>query len=200
MTTSTDDLPAAAEHCPLLGVPVMVALRRRLSRRDRYVPFNARIVLLFLIGACFTQFPGAAFAHEYQPPPAEFSTVACYGLVEAAGRSIAWARWEKHLSVEKTRSAPFRAHTPTWVIDLVQGWIDDAYQWRATEEQIRQWADELGSVEDLPNADALTVHETIAIWMRRIGRQCNELDADARGHVQIGASATLMSGDASLEK
>jgi len=177
-----------------------VAMRHRLSEGARHLTCNAGITLVFLLGASFTQFPRAAFAHEYQPPPAEFSTVACYGLVEAAGRSIAWARWEKHLSLEKTRSAPFRAHTPAWVIDLVQGWIDDAYQWRATEEQIRQWADELGSVEDLPNAEALNVHETIAIWMRRIGRQCNEVDAHAGGHTQEGASAKLMNGDVTLEQ
>jgi len=125
----------------------------------------------------------AAFAHGYESPVTEFSVAACYGLVQAAGRPIAWARWEKHLSLDKTRSAPFRANTPDWVIDLVKGWIDDAYQWRVTDAQIRQWAAELGSEEDLPSADALSVHQTIAIWMRRLGRQCEERDA------QVGPTA-----------
>jgi hypothetical protein len=58
------------------------------------------------------------------------------------------------------------------MIDLVQGWIADAYEWRATDEQVLQWARELGNAEDLPHADRLTVSETIAIWMRRIARQC----------------------------
>jgi hypothetical protein len=66
----------------------------------------------------------------------------------------------------------------------VQEWIADAYQWRANEEQIRQWAAELGSVDDLPSAERLSVHETIAIWMRRIARQCGEPDK----HAKIGAN------------
>lgn len=155
------------------------AERRRLSRRALHMAAHAGIALVLLLGAAFTDFPRAAFAHGYEAPPAEFSAAACYGLVDAAGRSIAWARWEKHLSLDKTRSAPFRANTPVWVIELVKGWIEDAYQWRATDTQIRQWASELGSVDDLPSADALSVHETIAIWMRRIARQCNEQDIRA---------------------
>jgi hypothetical protein len=155
------------------------AERGRLLQRARHMAGHAGIALVLLLGATFTEFPRAAFAHGYEPPPAEFSAVACYGLVDAAGRSIAWARWEKHLSLEKTRSAPFRANTPLWAIELVNGWIEDAYQWRATDTQIRQWASELGSVDDLPSADALSVHETIAIWMRRIARQCNEQDIRA---------------------
>jgi hypothetical protein len=56
--------------------------------------------------------------------------------------------------------------------DLVQEWITDAYQWQATDDQILQWASELGNVQDLPHADRLNVHETTAIWLRRIARQC----------------------------
>jgi len=149
---------------------------------------QAGTVLVLLLMAWFAQWPRTAFAHGYESPPAEFSVVACYGLVQAAGRPIAWARWEKHLSLDKTRAAPFRANTPDWVIDLVKGWIDDAYQWRVTDTQIRQWAAELGSEEDLPSADALSVHEKIAIWMRRIARQCEERDA------QIEASADRTPG------
>ena len=103
----------------------------------------------------------------------QFSTAACYGLVQDAGRMIAWARWERHFSLEKARSGGFRDDTPGWAIDLVGGWITDAYQWQVTDEQVFEWAAELGSVDHLPRADRLTVHETIAIWMRRIARQCN---------------------------
>jgi hypothetical protein len=155
-------------------------------------------MLALLLGVWFAQWPRPALAQEYGPPPPEFSSTACYGLVEAAGRSIAWARWEQHLSLNQTRSAPFRPDTPAWVIDLVNGWIDDAYQWRATDQQIRQWAAELGSVEDLPSANALSVPETIAIWMRRIGRHCNERDERAGADMRAGASAKLIGGQVSV--
>jgi hypothetical protein len=96
----------------------------------------------------------------------------CHELVQDAGRMVAWARWEQGFSLEKTRSAPFPPNTPPWMVALVQDWITDAYQWQATDEQILQWASELGNVEDLPHAAQLSRHETIAIWMRRIARQC----------------------------
>jgi hypothetical protein len=102
----------------------------------------------------------------------QFSPTVCYELVQDAGRMIAWARWEQGFSLEKTRSAPFPANTPPWMIALVQDWITDAYQWQATDEQILQWASELGNVEDLPHPAQLSRHETIAIWMRHIARQC----------------------------
>jgi hypothetical protein len=102
-----------------------------------------------------------------------FSPVACYQLVQDAGRMIAWARWEQGLSLEKARSSGFRAGTPDWMVDLVQTWISDAYQWRATDEQIREWAAELGNVDNLPGADQLSAHQSIAIWLRRTARQCN---------------------------
>jgi len=105
--------------------------------------------------------------------PPQFSTVACYELVQDAGRRIAWARWERRFPVEKTRSGAFPGDTPAWAVDLVGEWITDAYQWQVTDEQVYEWAAELGSVDNLPHADRLSVHETIAIWMRRIGRQCS---------------------------
>lgn len=104
--------------------------------------------------------------------PRDFTTVGCYQLVQDAGRMIAWARWEQGFTLEKTRSAPFPPDTPVWMLDLVQEWIADAYQWEATDDQILQWATELGNVRDLPHADRLSVHETTAIWLRRIARQC----------------------------
>ena len=112
-------------------------------------------------------------ARDPRGMPNQFSTAACYELVQDAGRMIAWARWERRFPLEKARSGGFRDDTPAWAIDLVGGWIADAYQWQVTDEQVFEWAAELGSVENLPHADRLTVHETIAIWMRRIARQCN---------------------------
>jgi hypothetical protein len=105
--------------------------------------------------------------------PRQFNMVACYELVQDAGRMIAWARWERQFPVEKTRSRRFPDDTPAWVVDLVGKWITDAYQWQVTDEQVYEWAAELGNVDNLPHADRLSVHETIAIWMRRIGRQCS---------------------------
>jgi hypothetical protein len=140
---------------------------------------NTGILLgLLLLSALLAQ-PRAASAHRHDDVPPEFNAVACYQLVQDSARPIAWARWEKGFSLEKTRSAKFRADTPVWAINLVQEWIADAYQWRASDEQVRQWAAELGSVDDLPSADALSVHETIAIWIRRIARRCGERDVHA---------------------
>jgi len=105
--------------------------------------------------------------------PEEFSPVVCYQLVHQTGRMIAWARWEEGFSLEKTRTGEFREGTPMWVVELIQGWISDAYEWRATDDQVRQWAEELGDASNLPHADQLDVHQTIAIWMRRIARGCD---------------------------
>ena len=71
-------------------------------------------MLVLLLMIWFAQ-PRPAVAHGYEPP-AEFSVAACVGLVQAAGRPIAWARWEKHLSLDKTHSAPFRADTSDRVV------------------------------------------------------------------------------------
>jgi hypothetical protein len=170
------------------------AVRERSTVRARHHPYNRAMVLAFLLGFCLVPCAPVASAHMNEPPPPDYTAAACYGLVQNAGRAIAWARWEKGLSLEKTRSAPFQASTPGWAIYLVKGWIDDAYQWRPTDEQIRQWAAELGSVDDLPSAEALSVHEKIAIWMRRIGRQCDGRD------VHAGTSAKLTGGDISFEQ
>jgi hypothetical protein len=106
------------------------------------------------------------------PMPYRFTSGACKQLVQDAGRMIAWARWEQGYSLEKTRAAQFPAETPVWMIDLVQAWITDAYEWQVTDDQILQWASELGSVQDLPRVSQLNRHETIAIWLRRIARGC----------------------------
>lgn len=153
-------------------------VRENLSGVLRIMPSGAGTLAL-LFGLCFLPVHSTAHAHERPALSAEFDIVACYGLVKQSGRAIAWARWEKGLSLEKTRAAPFATGTPVWVVDLVKAWIDDAYQWRPTDQQIEQWAAELGSVDDLPGVDALSVHETIAIWMRRIGRQCGERELQA---------------------
>ena len=170
------------------------AVRERSKERARHHLYKGAMALAFLLGFCFAPCAPVAFAHMNEPPPPDYTAAACYGLVQNTGRAIAWARWEKGLSLEKTRSASFRAGTPGWVIDLVNGWIDDAYQWRVTDQQIRQWGAELGSVDDLPSAEALSVHEKIAIWMRRIGRQCDERD------VHASTSAKLTGGNISFEQ
>jgi hypothetical protein len=55
---------------------------------------------------------------------------------------------------------------------MVKTWIADAYSWQVTDEQIYEWAKELGNTDDLPSATGLNRHIQIAIWMRRIVRQC----------------------------
>ena len=104
--------------------------------------------------------------------PQSFDRIACYDLVQREGRMIAWARWEQGYSLEKTRAGQFADGTPAWMAAIVHTWINDAYSWQVTDEQIRQWAEELGNTDHLPAANRLSRHETIAIWMRRIARQC----------------------------
>jgi hypothetical protein len=121
--------------------------------------------------------PAAALAdpgHRQGGTPESFNRIACYDLVQNEGRMIAWARWEQGYPMEKTQSGKFAAGTPEWMVSLVQRWINDAYSWQVTDEQIYQWAAELGNTEHLPTASRLSRHETIAIWMRRIARQCGE--------------------------
>jgi len=113
------------------------------------------------------------------PAPQTFNVVACYQLAQHEGRMLAWARWEKRFSLEKIRSAEFGKNTPTWVVDRLQTWITDAYIWQVTDAQVQQWAVELGNAQDLPRASGLTVHQTIAIWMRRINRQCDSQQEQA---------------------
>jgi hypothetical protein len=125
----------------------------------------------------FLAAPAAKAAPPSEDDHAQFTPAVCYELVQDAGRMIAWARWEQHFPLEKTRSAPFPPNTPPWMITLVQDWITDAYQWQATDEQILQWASELGNVDNLPHPAQLSAHETIAIWMRHIARQCSARSA-----------------------
>ena len=87
------------------------AVRERSKERARHHPYNGAMVLAFLLGFCLAQCAPVAFAHMNEPPPPDYTAAACYGLVQNAGRAIAWARWEKSLSLEKTRSAPLRAGT-----------------------------------------------------------------------------------------
>jgi hypothetical protein len=129
------------------------------------------LAVLFYFVAWSPAQAGSGIAHGRLP--AQFNPVVCYQLVHHTGRMIAWARWEEGFSLEKTRTGEFREGTPMWVVELIQGWISDAYEWRATDEQVRQWAEELGDASNLPHADQLNVHQTIAIWMRRIARQCD---------------------------
>jgi len=126
---------------------------------------------------CYFMLLAPAKADPMRSEAHALTPAVCYELVQDAGRMIAWARWEQGFSLEKTRSAPFPANTPPWMIALVQDWITDAYQWQATDEQILQWASELGNTDDLPHAAQLSRHETIAIWMRHIARQCNARSA-----------------------
>src|SRR5262249_23810904 len=132
------------------------------------------VALGLLLGALISQSVQAGPPASQGDVAQRFTPAACYDLVRSAGRMIAWARWEGTVAAGEARPSSFRAGTPAWAIQLVHGWIDDAYQWRESDDQIREWAAELGSVEDLPRADELSRHETIAIWMRRIGRQCTD--------------------------
>jgi hypothetical protein len=101
-----------------------------------------------------------------------FDRLACYDLVRHEGRRIAWARWEKGYSLERTRAGHFADGTPAWMLRMLDNWISDAYSWQVTDAQIHEWAAELGNTANLPSTTGLSRHETIAIWMRRIARQC----------------------------
>ena len=108
--------------------------------------------------------------------PPVFDTAACYQLVQETGRMIAWARWEVGAPEDKV-VAHFDDGTPEWIVDLTNRWIADAYHWEATDDQVRQWAGELGDASVSPPAEGLTTPETIAIWLRRIAQQCREQHA-----------------------
>jgi hypothetical protein len=132
--------------------------------RARHAPLWGAAAL-----ACFSLVPAYAAAAE-----APFSRAACYSLVQREGRMIAWGRWEQGYSLEKMSGGTFDAGTPEWAVRMVRHWIADAYSWQATDEQVRQWAEELGNTANLPAANRLTRDETIAIWLRRIARECAE--------------------------
>jgi hypothetical protein len=131
---------------------------------------------LLVLSALLAQPAAADPGHDSAPTPDHFDRLACYQLVRKEGRMNAWARWEQGYSLEKARAGQFAQGTPVWVVDLVRAWIADAYSWQVTDEQVHQWAAELGNTSDLPSANGLSRHETIAIWMRRIARQCASQD------------------------
>jgi hypothetical protein len=133
--------------------------------------------LLGLACAVLAQPAAADPTYDPGPPPESFTVPACYRLARSEGRMIAWARWEQGFSLEKTRSGQVAAGTPDWMIRILEAWITDAYSWQVTDEQIYQWAAELGNTAHLPSAQRVSRHETIAIWMRRIARQCQALGA-----------------------
>lgn len=136
-------------------------------------------------------YAGSAGGHD--GVPRSFNLAACYQIVQREGRMIAWARWEERFPLAKTRQGEFAEDTPVWVTDLIKGWIEDAYTWTATDEQVQHWADELGDSSNLPTADDLSVPVTIAIWMRRLSRDCDahEIQANAGGNEEIVADRAL---------
>jgi hypothetical protein len=105
--------------------------------------------------------------------PQVFDTAACYQLVQDTGRMIAWARWELR-APQASVMVRFEDDTPEWIVDLTHRWIEDAYHWEATDDQIRQLASEPGDGIGSSRADELTAPQTIAIWLRRIAQQCSE--------------------------
>jgi hypothetical protein len=130
------------------------------------------LIALMLI-ACLSATGGRARAQDDgAPPPERVDRLACYAMVQDAGRWVAWARWEQLLPIEVTRSRRPSTGESQVRARLIDAWIDDAYRWRATDEQVREWAAELGSAGGLPHAEELSVHETIAIWLRRVARGC----------------------------
>jgi len=149
--------------------------RSHLLQYARLRPIRDAVLVWGLVLLLYAVLAGPVQAdplERSQALPYRFSTAACYQLVQDAGRMIAWARWEQGYTLEKTRAAQFPTETPPWMLELVQAWITDAYEWQATDDQILQWASELGSVHDLPRVSQLNRHETIAIWLRRIARGC----------------------------
>lgn len=130
----------------------------------RLIPFLS-VVGVFVAG-------GQAHAQDGAPPAERVDRLVCYRMIQDAGRWVAWARWEQHLPIEAARSHNAANGEPLPRAKLIDAWIDDAYRWRATDAQVREWAEELGSNGSVPHADELTVHETIAIWLRRMARGC----------------------------
>lgn len=104
--------------------------------------------------------------------PEVFDTAACYQLVQDTGRMIAWARWELGAPEDRV-VVRFDEDTPEWIVDLTNRWIADAYHWEVTEDQVQQWANDLGDGTS-SRTNELSAPQTIAIWLRRIARQCHE--------------------------
>ncbi|MCW5620043.1 MAG: hypothetical protein KIS79_02920 [Burkholderiales bacterium] len=137
------------------------------------------VVFLCLASLALTCAAHAEPARDPGRMPEAFNRLACYRMVQHEGRMIAWARWEERLSEEKTRTGGFALGTPPWVMNVIDEWIADAYAWRVTNEQVLHWAQELGNTDALPQAEELSVPEIIAIWMRRIARDCDRRQARA---------------------
>ncbi len=135
----------------------------------RSSPFLVTCTLVALL----CSFPAAADPRNPYQLPDRFDRVVCYWVAQQVGRTIAWARWEQDYPEAKTRAAGLGQGTPPWVSEVVNDWIADAYAWQATDDQVRTWAEELGDVTEVPPADRLSRFQTIAVWMRRIGRDCD---------------------------
>lgn len=164
----------AATRPPASTAPAPATRRAATPRMRSRFRVLARIGAAVTLSICST---GTRADPSQITLPPQYSGPACKRLVMDAGRMIAWARWERHLSLDEVRADPFRRDAPEWVGRLVQEWITDAYEWQVTDDQIRQWAAELGTTGHLPTAGRLSVHETIAIWLRRIARQCDRTRA-----------------------
>lgn len=162
------------------------------SKRRSRAALSAAMMLSFVaLGAASSS---ANADPEPAALPGQFTRPACYGVAYREGRMIAWARWEQKYPLAKMRQIGVAEGTPAWAMELVNTWVEDAYVWKATDEQIKRWAQELGDTSFLPRADKLSVHETIAIWMRRLATDC---DAHADGR-QAEAAPAVIAQDASL--
>lgn len=123
--------------------------------------------------------PASADPRNPYQLPEKFDRVVCYWVAQQLGRTIAWARWEQDYTEAKTRASGLGQGSPTWVTDVIGDWIGDAYAWQPSDEQVRTWAEELGDVADVPRAHELTRYQTIAVWMRRIGKDCDARETGA---------------------
>jgi hypothetical protein len=132
-----------------------------------------RLLAAFALIASLSAAGGPARAQDAGlQSPARVDRRACYRMVQEAGRWVAWARWEEHLPIDVARSRSPSNSEPEPQARLVDAWIDDAYRWHVTDAQVQEWAAELGHAGSVPHADELSVHETIAIWLRRVARGC----------------------------
>jgi hypothetical protein len=177
----TGEIPACFRRRPLAALAKQRRFAMLFSTHTRpgYRTIGTAPIWPALLLLCALMVPSAQAdpGEGREPTPEVFNVVACYRVAQHEGRMVAWARWEKRFPLEKIRSVEFEAGTPTWVIDRIQAWILDAYTWQVTDDQVQQWATELGNTEDLPRANGLTIHQKIAIWMRRISRQCDDQQA-----------------------
>ena len=153
----------------------MTLVRRAMPGARVHIPLAACAIGCLLVGTLAAADPGR---NQYRLPDT-FERPVCYWVAQQLGRTIAWARWEQGFTEAKTRAAGFGQGTPQWVIGVVNDWIADAYAWQATDEQVRAWVEELGDASDVPRADQLSPYQTIAIWMRRIGRDCDAREGRA---------------------